>query len=236
MLLPFLRKRVIQLLFQKYKIVMMKIEIWSDVRCPFCYIGKKKFEAALEDFPQRDDVKIIWRSFELDPNLMTTQQNTVDYFIETKGVTRSQAEQMLNRATEMADEVGLDFKLKEAIVANSFNAHRLIQLAKKHELGNEIEEALFKAHFIESKNIDDIDFLITTGVAVGLEEQEVREVMNSNAYADDVKQDQKEAVELGVQGVPFFVFDRKYSISGAQPKEAFLETLNKVFEEQPTGQ
>ena len=212
----------------------MNVEIWSDVRCPFCYIGKKKFEAALEDFPQRDQVKIIWRSFELDPGLVTKQQNTIDYFIETKGVNRSQAEEMLNRATEMAREAGLDFKLEEAVVANSFNAHRLIQLAKKHGLGNEMEEALFKAHFIELKNIDDIDFLIVTGMEVGLEEQEVRETIKSDAYADAVKQDQKEVAKLGVQGVPFFVFDRKYGISGAQPTEAFLEIINKIFNEQPT--
>src|SRR5690606_38371660 len=148
----------------------MEIKIWSDVRCPFCYIGKKKFEAALEKFPQKDKVEVVWKSFQLDPTLKTrTDINTVDYFVETKGVSREQAKLMIGSATQMAKEVGINFNLEESVLANSFNAHRLIQMAKSEGLGAEIEEALFKAHFEDTKNIDDNEVLTETGISIGLD-------------------------------------------------------------------
>lgn len=210
----------------------MEVNIWSDVRCPFCYIGKKKFETALEKFPQKDKVKIVWRSFQLDPNLKTQPgSNTLDYFTETKGVSKDQAKQMLGHATQMAKEVGLEFHLEDSIVANSLNAHRLIQFAKTKGLGNKIEEALFKAHFTESKNIDDHESLIAIGTSIGLKEKEVREILSSDAFAYEVKQDEMQAKNIGVSGVPFFVFNNKYAVSGAQSPDAFLETLEKAWEE-----
>src|SRR5690554_1179443 len=146
----------------------MEINIWSDVRCPFCYIGKKNFEKALEQFPQKDQIKVVWRSFELDPSLKTQPEtSTVDYFVQSKGVSREQATQMLGHATNMAREVGLTFDFDKAVLANSFNAHRLIQMAKSKDLGNEIEEALFEAHFTDGVNIDDIESLIKIGVSIG---------------------------------------------------------------------
>lgn len=210
----------------------MVVNIWSDVRCPFCYIGKRKFEAALEKFPQKDQVEVVWKSFQLDPTLETrTDVNTVDYFVEAKGVSREQAKQMLDGATQMAKDVGLNFNLEESVLANSFNAHRLIQMAKSKGLGNEIEEALFKAHFEESKNIDDIEVLTEAGISVGMKREEVKEKLASDAFEHAVKKDEMEARKIGVTGVPFFVFDTKYAVSGAQSTDAFLQTLEKSWEE-----
>ncbi|MCM4161236.1 DsbA family oxidoreductase [Antarcticibacterium flavum] len=210
----------------------MVIDIFSDVRCPFCYIGKRKFEAALEKFPQRDKIKVNWKSFQLDPTLETrTDISTVDYFVKAKGVSREQAKQMLGGATQMAKEVGLNFNLEDSVLANSFNAHRLIQMAKTKSLGNEIEEALFKVHFEEARNIDDFDVLIETGESIGLNAEEVKEVLASNSFEYEVKQDEMDARNIGVRGVPFFVFDNRYGVSGAQSTEAFLQTLEKSWEE-----
>lgn len=210
----------------------MEINIWSDVRCPFCYIGKKKFETALDQFPQKDKVKVVWHSFQLDPHLKTQpEKNTVDYFMEAKGTSRENAKQMLGHATKMAAEVGLEFHLEEAVLANSQNAHRLIQLAKTKQLGNEIEEALFKAHFTDLVNIDDIESLVKIGISIGLGETEVRKMLGSDDFALEVKQDEMHAKNIGVTGVPFFVFNNKYAVSGAQSPEVFLETLKKAWEE-----
>ena len=208
----------------------MEVKIWSDVRCPFCYIGKKKFEAALEQFEHKDKVKVTWKSFQLDPNLETrTDISIIDYFVETKGVTREQAKQMLGGATQMAKDTGLDLNLENSVLANSFKAHKLIQLAKSKGLGNEIEEALFEAHFEGAQNIDDPEVLVKTAVSIGLDEAEVRQVLDSGDFEYEVKQDEMEARNIGVRGVPFFVFDDRYAISGAQPTEAFLQTLEKAM-------
>lgn len=210
----------------------MIVKIWSDVRCPFCYIGKKNFEAALEKFPDKDRVKVEWKSFQLDPSLKTdTSLSTLDHFVETKGVNKEQAKQMFDGATKMAREAGINFNLEEAIPANSFMAHRLIQFAKSKDLGNEIEEGLFKAHFEEAKNIDDTKDLVQVAKSIGLDAEEVENILNSDAFAYEVKQDEMEARNIGVSGVPFFVFEDKYAVSGAQPSEAFLQTLEKSWKE-----
>ncbi|PRX42968.1 DsbA family oxidoreductase [Salegentibacter salegens] len=210
----------------------MRVKIWSDVRCPFCYIGKKKFEAALAKFPQEDQVEIEWKSYQLDPNLKTDPNlSTLEYFVKAKGVSEAQAREMFSGATNMAAEVGLKFNLETSVTANSFMAHRLIQLAKSKGLGNEIEEALFKAHFEEAKNIDDSEVLQKIGTLIGIKTEEVKNTLQSDAFAYEVKQDEMEARNIGVRGVPFFVIDDKYAISGAQPAEAFLQTLEKAWKE-----
>lgn len=210
----------------------MEIKIWSDVRCPFCYIGKKKFEDALEQFPQKDQVKIIWKSFQLDPNLKTDEKtSTIEYFVKSKGVSPEQAKQMLSGAAQMGADEGLTLDFENSVLANSFNAHRLIQMAKTKGLDNEIEEALFKAHFEEAKNIDDKSALITTGTSIGLEPLEIEKMLDSDDFSYEVKQDEMEARNIGVSGVPFFVLNDKYGISGAQSSEAFLQNLEKAWEE-----
>ena len=210
----------------------MEVTIWSDVRCPFCYIGKRKFEKALEMFPQGKQVEVVWKSFQLDPSLETQKDvNIYDYFSKMKGISRAQAEQMFNNVTGIAREVGLDFNLEQSIVANSFNAHRLIQFAKSKGLGNEIEEALFIVHFTEGKNIDDLEILIQTGISIGLQREEVQEILETNAFEAEVKQDEAAARALGVSGVPFFVFNDKYAVSGAQSPDTFLQVLEKSWQE-----
>jgi predicted DsbA family dithiol-disulfide isomerase len=210
----------------------MKINIWSDIRCPFCYIGKRKFEKALERFPQKDEVEVIWRSFQLDPKLQTqTDKSVYEYFAEYKGMRLKYAEQMHTQVARIAKEVGLRFNFDKAIVANSFNAHRLIQFAKTKGLGNEAEEQLFNAYFTEGKNIDDIPTLIKTGASIGLDEKELKEVLTSDAFAEEVQHDELTALRIGVTGVPFFVFNDKYAVSGAQPVDRFLRTLEISWEE-----
>ena len=210
----------------------MKVNIWSDVRCPFCYIGQRKFEMALEDFPQKDQVEVTWRSFQLDPTLETQKDaNIYDYFSKVKGVSKGQAEQMFDNVTQIAKEVGLDFNIEQSIVSNSFNAHRLIQLAKSKGLGDEAEEQLFKIHFIEGKDIDDAETLLQTGIQIGLSETDVQGVLDTNAFEYEVKQDELAAKSIGVSGVPFFVFNDKYAVSGAQSPETFLQVLEKSWQE-----
>jgi predicted DsbA family dithiol-disulfide isomerase len=210
----------------------MKVDIWSDVRCPFCYIGKRKFEKGLENFPQKDQVEVTWKSFQLDPTLDSKNSEDIfSYFTRAKGVSRQQAEQMFGNVTEIAKEVGLVFNIPASIVANSFNAHRLIQMAKAKGLGNEAEEALFRIHFTEGKDINDGDTLLQTGLSIGLGENELKEMLESEAWTSEVRQDEEMARALGVSGVPFFVFNDKYAVSGAQSPETFLQVLEKAWAE-----
>lgn len=208
----------------------MKVSIWSDVRCPFCYIGKRKFEKALEAFSDKDKVEVIWRSFELDPDLETrTDVNVVDYIAAIKGMSKEQAEEMHDHVSRVAGEVALEFHFDRAVLANSFNAHRLIQLAKSYGLGNEMEEQLFQAHFTDGKNIDDHEVLVQAGVAVGIDEKEVKDMLSSGAFAEAVRRDEEEAHAIGVRGVPFFVFNDRYAVSGAQSPDVFLQALHQSW-------
>lgn len=210
----------------------MEINIWSDVRCPFCYIGKHKFEKALEAFPHKDKITVNWRSFELDPNLKTNPGlNSAEYLAAAKGISLEQVKEMNGHVLESAKEVGLTFNFEDSVPANSFNAHRLIQFAKSKGLGNEIEEALFEAHFKNGVNIDDTAELIRVGKNIGLDEKEVTEVLESDAFTNEVRADQKQAQAYGIQGVPFFVLNNKYGVSGAQPVEAFAQALEKSWSE-----
>lgn len=210
----------------------MKINIWSDIRCPFCYIGKKKFEAALEQFPYKDKVEVVWRSFELDPYLKTqTDKNIYEFFAELKGISVEKAKELNLSVKQAASLIGLDFNLDNMVVANSFKGHQLIQLAKTKNLGAEVEEALFKANFTDGKNIDDISVLVQIGTSIGIPEEEVAKAISSNVFRDDVRKDEMEANSIGVRGVPFFVFDDKYAVSGAQSPEVFLQALEKSWGE-----
>ena len=210
----------------------MKVEIWSDVMCPFCYIGKRRFEDALEHFEHKDEIEIEWKSFQLNPNMETNPNINIDqYLADVKGFTIDHARQLNAHVTQMAAEAGLTYNFDKAIVANSFNAHRYSHLAKKHGLGVEAEEQLFKAYFTDGKNIDDQDTLIELGAALGHDANEVKQALESNAYADEVKRDIAQAQYLGIQGVPFFVLNNKYAVSGAQAVPVFEQTLQKAFDD-----
>jgi predicted DsbA family dithiol-disulfide isomerase len=210
----------------------MNVDIWSDIRCPFCYIGKHKFEKALEQFENKKNVKVTWHSFQLDPNLKTQPEiDTIEHFIKVKGISRQQALQMFEGAQKMAAETGLHLNLENSVVANSFRSHQLLQFAKSKGLGNEVKETLFEAHFTEGKNIDEKETLLEIAASVGLEKAETEDALNSEKFAYQVKQDELAAKEIGVSGVPFFVFNNKYAVSGAQSSETFLEVLEKSWQE-----
>ena len=210
----------------------MKVEIWSDVMCPFCYIGKRRFEDALQQFAHKDEVEIEWKSFQLNPDMKTDPSvNISQYLADVKGWTLDYAQQMNANITQMAAEVGLTYDFDRAIVANSFNAHRFSHFAKQHVLGDAAEEQLFKAYFTLGKNTDDIETLADLGQEIGLNRDEVIAMLNTTQYADDVKHDIAEAQQLGIRGVPFFVMNNKYAVSGAQVVPVFTQTLEKAFEE-----
>lgn len=210
----------------------MKIEIWSDVMCPFCYIGKRRFEDALQHFASKDEIEVEWKSFQLNPDMKTDPSiNINQYLADIKGWNLEYAQNMNAHVTEMAAQVGLTYNFDKAVVANSFNAHRFSHLAKKHGLGEAAEEALFKAYFTDGKNIDDKDTLIDLGVSIDLNADEIKQVLDSDAFTDAVKHDIAEAQQLGIRGVPFFVMNNKYGVSGAQAVPVFAETLEKSFAE-----
>ena len=208
----------------------MKVEIWSDVMCPFCYIGKRKFEQALERFPHRDNVQVTWKSFQLDPAIKSGHGRSVnEYLAERKGWSLDQARKMNDHVTQSAKGVGLDYDFDKAVVANSFDAHRLVQLAKTKGLDGAVEENLFKAYFTEGKDIADRETLAKIGAEAGLDETEIRATLQGDAFAAEVHRDILESRQIGVQGVPFFVVDRKYAVSGAQDSATFLKVLEQAL-------
>src|SRR5690606_10921127 len=210
----------------------MKIEIWSDVMCPFCYIGKRNFETALAQFADKKHIEVIWKSFQLDPTLSeVAQESQEDYLIKRKGMSREQVQGLLAHVTQMAKQVGLDYNLEQSVMVNSLKAHQFIQFAKTKNRGDQAEEALCKAYFTDGKNIADIATLTQIGKEIGLSEHETKTAFTDDQYAYLANQDIMEAREIGVNGVPFFVFNRKYAISGAQPEEVFMESIEKSFAE-----
>jgi predicted DsbA family dithiol-disulfide isomerase len=216
------------------KISTMKftVEIWSDVMCPFCYIGKRKFEAALAQFSERDHVEIVWKSFQLQPDMKTDpSKNSIQHLAESKGWTIEYTRQAVANVVNMAKEVGLNYDFDKAVVANSFDAHRISHYAYSKGKGDNMEEVLFKAYFEEGKNTADHNVLTVLAISIGLNEAEVREVLQNNRYADEVKKDIYESTQIGVSGVPFFLFNDKYAVSGAQDSKVFLQTLTKAYSE-----
>ena len=210
----------------------MKVQIWSDVMCPFCYIGKRRFEDALQQFEHNADVEIEWKSFQLNPDLKTdTSLNVTEYLADIKGITIDHARQMNDQVTQMAAEVGLAYDFDKAVVANSFDAHRFAHLAKQNGLGDEAEEILFRSYFTEGKNIADHTILTDLGEEIGLDKAETEQTLTTNKYAVNVQQDIAQAQQLGIRGVPFFVMDNKYGVSGAQAVPVFLQTLQKAHTE-----
>ena len=210
----------------------MTVDIWSDIMCPFCYIGKRHFEMALEQFEHRDQVKVIWHSFQLDPGIPSPMQEKItvyDYLAKRKGISYGDSVSMHRNVVEMAKAAGLEYNFEQAVVANSFDAHRLVQLGREHKKGDEIEERLFRAYFTEGRDISDHKTLVELGTDVGLNQDEVSFALTSDDYAYKVNQDLQAADTLGIRGVPFFVFAGKYALSGAMPVEGFVEALEKVW-------
>ena len=210
----------------------MRIDIWSDFACPFCYIGKRRLEKALEDFEGRDDVEIVWRSFQLDPSAEEKSDiDMVSGLAAKYNMTTEKAQGMIDQMTMMAKEVGLTYNFKDIIQTNTFKAHRLANYAEEFDLAQEMNERLLKAYFIDALNIGDIETLGDLAEEVGLNKEDTIAMLNSNKYGDQVEMDRYEAKQLEINSVPFFVFDNKYAVQGAQPSEAFLEVLKKSSQE-----
>ncbi|MCJ8209312.1 DsbA family oxidoreductase [Mucilaginibacter sp. RS28] len=211
----------------------MKVEIWSDVACPFCYIGKRRFEEGLAAFANHNDIEIEWKSFQLNPTLKTDTTISIhQHLAEVKGWQESYAKQLAGQVTDMAAECGLDYFMDNIVVANTFNAHQFIQFAKSQNKGDAAEEALFKAYFTLGKNIDDQETLLDIARDLDLDAQAFEQQLSEGGLKDKVHADLREADELGIHAVPFVVLDRKYAVSGAQPAAVFTEALQQAYANQ----
>ena len=208
----------------------MKIDIWSDIVCPWCYIGKRRFEAALPQFDHRDAVEVRWHSFQLDPTTPTHPTGGYAERLAVKyGRTVAQAQQSLDDMTAAAAAEGLDFHFDKAAAGGTFDAHRLLHLAADHGVQDALKERLMLAVFTEGAATSEPEVLIALAVEVGLDAAEVRAVLDSDRYADAVHADQQQAQRFGISGVPFFVVDDAYGVSGAKPADTLLEVLNKAW-------
>lgn len=211
----------------------MKVEIWSDIVCPFCYIGKRKFENALNVFDNKEQVEIVWHSYQLDPDMIPVKGQSVDQYLAIrKGVTLEKGKEMNNYMSGIAKDVGLVYNFDKAVVNNTMNAHRLLHLAKKEGIQNEVKEKLFAAYYTDGKDVGDTEILVQVGESGGLNGEAIRTMLDSNEYLKEVRIDQFRGEQLGVEGVPFFIFNNKYAVSGAQSAEIFSNVLEKVWQEE----
>lgn len=219
---------------QTNSIPKMKIEIWSDIMCPFCYIGKRNLETALAQFAHKEQVEIEWKSFQLDPTIPDVPEHQNDlyrFLAERKGFSYEQSKKMHDDLVQYAKSVGLTYNFDKTLITNSLKGHQLIQFAKTKGLGDEAEERFFRAYFTEGKNLSDLPTLHALGKEIGLTEKEVEEALTNNLYVQKVDSDTREAQSLGARGVPFFVLDRKYGIAGAQQPADMLKTIETAFAE-----
>lgn len=210
----------------------MKVEIWSDIMCPFCYIGKRHFEAALSHFEHKDKVEVEWKSFQLDPSILEEVKVRTDiyqYIANRKGMSIDDVKTMFENVTGMAKNAGLDFNFDTQLVANSIKAHRIIQFAKEKNLGDQAEEVLFNAYFTEGKDLADDSTLLELGQKIGLTEQDINAALSQDEFLKYAKDDIAEASDLGVDSVPFFVLNRKFAVKGAQPAHHFLDALKQAY-------
>jgi predicted DsbA family dithiol-disulfide isomerase len=212
----------------------MHVEIWSDIACPWCYVGKRRFEAALAAFEQRDDARVTWRSFELDPQ--APRERAVDsaaHLAEKYGMTREQAQASQRNLAAVAAGEGLDMRFDLARGGNTFDAHRLVHLAESQGLQDAMEERLMRAYFTEGEHIGEPDVLVRLGGEVGLGQDDLRDVLATDRYAAEVREDERAAMSLGISAVPFFVVDRSMGAAGAHPPEALLQLLRRGWEARP---
>ncbi|WP_413527664.1 DsbA family protein [Marinilactibacillus psychrotolerans] len=211
---------------------MMRIEVWSDYVCPFCYIGKRELEQAIRETGLAGKVSVEFKAYELDPTTSIEDDSPVkESLMKKKGMSESQVEGMFESVADRAKSVGLNYDFSKMKNANTKKAHRLAKFAESQGKGSDIDEALLSAHFTDNLALNDDEVLLSIAESVGLSQEEAQAVLSSDQYADEVAQDIEEARAIGVQGVPFFVLERKYAISGAQPQALFQETLQKVADE-----
>ncbi len=210
----------------------MRIEIWSDIVCPWCAIGKAHLDAALAEFEHADAVDVVWRSFELDPGAPAVRDGDYSVMLARKyGTSVSGGQAMVQQMTDRAAQSGLDFALERARPGNSFDAHRLVHLAAERGVQNQVKERFLRAYLSEGEAIGEQETLLRLAVDTGLDPVEVRAVLASDAHGDGVRADERQAMELGVTGVPYFLVDGRFAIPGAQPAELILQTLRRAWRE-----
>lgn len=208
----------------------MNVEIWSDVVCPWCYVGKRRFETALSQFAHADQVSVQWRSFELDPSAPARDDAPMTVILQRKyGMTEEQARDANANMTSLATSVGLDYHLDQVQRGNTFDAHRLIHLSAARGLGDAMEERLFAAYFTEGESPSDHVTLARLAVEIGLDKEDVVATLEGDSFAVEVRSDEKRATSLGATGVPFFVIDEAYGVSGAQPADVLLGALETAW-------
>jgi predicted DsbA family dithiol-disulfide isomerase len=210
----------------------MKVEIWSDIACPWCYVGKRRFESALRQFEHAPEVEVVWRSFELDPNAPRTHAESQDELLAKKyGMPVEKARAMNERMAGEGAKEGLDMRFDRVRVGNTFDAHRLMHLAAESGHADAMKERLMRAYFAEGESVADPETLVRLGTEVGLDPSRVREVVAGDAYANDVRADEQRARAFGISGVPFFAIDERYGVSGAQPSDVLLGALREAYDE-----
>jgi predicted DsbA family dithiol-disulfide isomerase len=209
----------------------MQVEIWSDIACPWCYVGKRRFEAALAAFEHRDEVTVTWRSFELDPQAPVARSvDGATHLAQKYGMSREQAQASQRRLADVAAGDGIDMRFDLSRGGNTFDAHRLVHLAEAHGLQDAMTERLMRAYFTEGEPIADADALTRLALEVGLPEDEVRDVIAGTRYAAEVREDERIAMSLGIHAVPFIAVDRRIGAAGARPPEALGELLRQAWE------
>ena len=211
----------------------MKIEIWSDFLCPFCYLGKRKLEIALDNFEHKDEVEVIFKSFELDPSAKNNYSENIHELIAKKyNIPVEKAKESNAQITLQGKDAHIDYDFDKIIQTNSFDAHRLAHYAKTEGKSNELSDRLFKAFFEEGLNLSDYKTLSSLAAEVGLDSSEALKILESEQYSSEVRKDEADAARLKINSVPYFVFNNKYALAGAQPSDTFLEVLRKVQKEE----
>jgi predicted DsbA family dithiol-disulfide isomerase len=213
-------------------VAKLRIDVWSDIACPWCYVGKRHLEQALETFPHKADVEIVWRAFELDPSapkVRDASQSYAERIAKKYGKRVPEAQAMIDRMVGVAATNGLDFRFDRAQSGNTFDAHRLLHLAHERGVQDALKERLMRAYFTEGEAVGEPEVLVRLGAEAGLDAAEVREVLASDRYTSEVRQDEAMAGELGIHGVPFFVLDGRLGVSGAQPADVLRGALDKAW-------
>ena len=210
----------------------LRVDIFSDIACPWCFIGKRRFEKGLQDSGLQDSVDVVWHAYQLDPSLPEKfEGDELEYLVKTKGMDPAQLEVMLKHVTEQAESEGLNYDFENLKVANSFTALRVLEFAKQQGMGNEMKEALLSAHFEQGLNTGDKQTLLQLTEKLGLDAVQLEADLAAGKYTDEVNNDIAQARQIGVTGVPFFILQGKYGISGAQPAELFANALSQVHAE-----
>jgi predicted DsbA family dithiol-disulfide isomerase len=218
--------------------IALRLDVWSDIACPWCYIGKRRLEAALKEFPERAAVQITWRSFELNPSAPreSNEQSYAERLAEKYGTSQRDAEAMIERVSEAAKVEGLQFDYRIIRPSNTFDAHRLLHLAKPAGLQDAMKERLFRAYFCEGQCLSDQVTLLKLGKELDLDPDAIRETLSGDRFVEAVRGDEAEAQQLGIHAVPCFVFAERFGVSGAQPKEVLLRALHQAWQQAANAQ